>query len=100
MTHQSLDVFQRAFKKGLLKSKIPYHKKKNLTNGQYKGLKELTDNPEITIQKAEKGSAVIVMNTTDYLREGYKQLSDSNYYTKLDHDPTTEISENNQWDHT
>ena len=31
------------------------------------------------------------MNTSDYLREGYRQLSDTNFYTKLDHDPTTEI---------
>ena len=26
------------------------------------------------------------MNTKDYLREGYHQLSDPNFYCKLDHD--------------
>ena len=57
------------------------------------GLRELSDNPDITIQKADKGSAVVVMDTKDYLREGYRKLSDSNFYTKLDHDPTVEISE-------
>ena len=33
------------------------------------------------------------MNTTDYLREGYRQLSDPNFYSKLNHDPTNSISE-------
>ena len=31
------------------------------------------------------------MNTTDYLREGYRQLNEPKYYTKLDHDPTEEV---------
>ena len=33
------------------------------------------------------------MDTLDYLREGYRQLNDHNFYTKLDHDPTRDISE-------
>ena len=32
------------------------------------------------------------MNTTDYLKEGYRQLSDTNFYTKLTQDPTLDIS--------
>ena len=55
------------------------------------GLKELQQSNEIVIQKAYKGSAVVVMNTKDYLTEGYRQLSDSNFYSKIDHDPTAEI---------
>ena len=31
------------------------------------------------------------MNTKDYLREGYRQLSDNDFYTKLQNDPTLEI---------
>ena len=57
------------------------------------GLKALTDNPEIVIKKADKGSAVVVMNTTDYLREGYRQLTDIKYYTKLPDDPTDNIAQ-------
>ena len=33
------------------------------------------------------------MNTKDYLREGYRQVLDTNFYTKIDHDPTKEVSE-------
>ena len=34
------------------------------------------------------------MNTTDYLREGYRQLSDTKYYTKLPNDPTEKVATN------
>ena len=72
--HQSLDIFQRSFILGLLNSKVKtnQNQKPNLTKEQRIGLKELSDNPEIVIKKADKGSAVVVMNTTDYLREGYR----------------------------
>ena len=33
------------------------------------------------------------MNTTDYLREGYRQLNDPKFYTKVDHDPTQRIGQ-------
>ena len=92
--HQSLDIFQRSFKIGLLNSNIKHARKPNLTREQMSSLKELSDNPEIVIQKADKGSAVVVMNTTDYLREGYRQLSDTQFYTKLSHDSTQEIATN------
>ena len=34
------------------------------------------------------------MQTTDYLMEGYRQLSDKEFYTKLKEDPTINISKN------
>ena len=92
--HQSLDIFQRSFKLGLLNIKTKYNSKSNLSKEQRLGLKQLADNPEIIIKKADKGSAVVVMNTTDYLREGYRQLSDIKYYTKLPNDPTDTIADN------
>ena len=30
--------------------------------------------------------------TSDYLREAYRQLNDTNFYQKLDHDITLEVS--------
>ena len=33
------------------------------------------------------------MNTTNYLREGYRQLNDPRFYIKLDHDPTQEVAQ-------
>jgi hypothetical protein len=33
------------------------------------------------------------MNTTDYLREGLRQLQDPQFYKKLDNDPTQVFAE-------
>ena len=56
------------------------------------GLKSLKDNPDIVIKKAEKRSAVVVINTTDYLREGYRQLQDTNFYQGIPEDITSKTS--------
>ena len=65
---------------------------KKVTKEERLGLKQLSTNPEIVIKKADKGSAVVIMQTTDYLREGYRQLSDRNFYNTLTEDPTLAIS--------
>ena len=69
---KALKNFKRAFKHNLLNSKPVTHKNNNLSKTQRAGLLVLTNNPELIIKKAEKGSAVVVMNTKDYLREGYR----------------------------
>ena len=92
-THVSLNAFKHAFKKQLLHSKNHKRPKDNLTKDERTGLKSLQDNKNIVIQKADKGSAVVVMNTTDYLREGYRQLSYPKFYTKIENDPTKQVSE-------
>ena len=91
--NRTLDTYKRAFKIDLLKSKLKPNHQHNLTKEQWKGLMELRKNPEIVIKKADKGSAVVIMNTTDYLREGHRQLSDPNFYTKIREDPTEKISD-------
>ena len=92
-THISLNVFKQAFKTNLLHSKIKKKTSDNLTKDQRMILKSLSDNPEIVIKKADKGSAVVVMNTKDYLREGYRQLGDRALYTQIPEDPTHDVSE-------
>ena len=67
----------------MLESQIKHNKHNNLSKEQWKGLIELRDNPEIVINKADKGSAIVIMKTTDYLKEGYRQIGDKNFYTKL-----------------
>ena len=69
-SNKTLDSFQRAFKNDLLKSNLTKKAKPNLTKEEKLGLDALKNNPEIVLKKADKGSAVVVMNTTDYLREG------------------------------
>ena len=62
----------------------------NLTKNEWLGLKQLSKKHEIVIKKADKELAIVIMQTTDYLREGYRQLSDRSFYTKLTEGPYTQ----------
>ena len=62
----------------------PKKEKLNISEQEYLAIKSLKNNNEIVIKKADKGSATVIMNKTDYLAEGYRQLSNLNYYKKLD----------------
>ena len=63
----------------------------NLSPDEKNALKELCNNKDIIIKPADKGSAVVVMRRQDYLKEGYKQLSDPKFYRKLDNEPTADF---------
>ena len=66
---QNLDLYIKIVKIDTLMqppSQIRHHK---LSKKQYKFLKELCDNPHITFEKADKSSAVVCMNTSDYVHE-------------------------------
>ena len=91
--NRTLDLFQRSVKQEILKSKFKPIRHKNTTKGENIGMNKLTSNPHIIIKKADKGSAVVVMNTIDYLREGYRQLQDEKFYQKIPEDITPQISE-------
>ena len=90
--NKTLDTFTRSFKVNLLESWIHHPTHNNLSKEQWKGILDLKQNPDIVIKKADKSSAIVIMNTTDYLKEGYRQLGDKNFYTKLKEDPTMDIS--------
>ena len=64
----------------------------NLTPLERRAINELHNNEDIVIRRADKGGAVVIWNRNDYLREGYRQLCDSNFYTRLDHCPTKDFN--------
>lgn len=66
----------------------------NMTN-DITALQELSNNHGLTIKPADKGGAVVVMNTSDYLTEARNQLSDNNVYRLLAGDPKWDFAEKN-----
>ena len=54
--------------------------RENLTKSEREALNNLKDRTDIVIKPADKGGAVVIMNSKDYLREGLRQLNDTNYY--------------------
>ncbi|GFO43129.1 hypothetical protein PoB_006963400 [Plakobranchus ocellatus] len=60
----------------------------NICTEEKRALKELKNNADIIIKPADKGGAVVVLNTTDYIVECTGQLSNTAYYRSLNFDPT------------
>ena len=53
-----------------------------------KAIHELNSKNNIIIKPADKGSACVVMNTSDYKTEAINQLSNNKYYNKVNLDLT------------
>ncbi|XP_071144979.1 uncharacterized protein [Mytilus edulis] len=65
----------------------------NLTPDERVALTNLRDNDDIVIKPADKGSAVVVMDKSNYVQEAIRQLDDDRFYKKLNSDPTLQFSE-------
>ena len=57
--------------------------KNNLPFNEIKAIKELKNNPEVNIKKADKGSTTVIMNKQDKIAEGQIQLNDEENYRPL-----------------
>ena len=67
----------------------PSHKRRrNLKKSEYAALSSLGVNESIVIKKADKGSNIVIMNKSDYIREGLRQLMNQKFYRKLKLNPT------------
>uniref|UniRef100_A0A8C5MMF6 Reverse transcriptase n=1 Tax=Leptobrachium leishanense TaxID=445787 RepID=A0A8C5MMF6_9ANUR len=74
---------------GLPWQKVP--NRNNLSTGEWRALKELSENKKITIKQADKGGLVVVQNTDDYQAEVTRQLFDRANYRVLKSNPTAQI---------
>ena len=89
-----LDVYIKAVKTHVLSLLNNKKRRYNLNKSQHQGLKELIENPQVVLKKADKGSAVVLMNSNDYVQEINRQLSNQENYIKLHDDPTDRFSNN------
>ncbi|CAN7997262.1 unnamed protein product, partial [Ixodes hexagonus] len=64
--------------------------RRNLSQHEERALQNLTTKKEIIIKPADKGGAIVVMDTEKYNEEGHRQLNDASFYKPLDTDPTSE----------
>lgn len=63
---------------------LSVHTKPNLTVGETKALKDLSTNKNIVIKPADKGGAIVVMDTELYKIEGLRQLENKQYYKEIE----------------
>ena len=66
----------------------------NLRKEEKEGLRELRNNEQI--KPADKGGAVVVMETTDCIGECTRQLDNTTYYRIFTSDPTNSFNKKNQ----
>ena len=90
----NLEIFCRQNEYDLLSHKVPKNNFQNLTRSERDAIKSLMANKNIVVKPADKGGAVVVMNVTDYINEGLRQLTDANFYIETDVDLTHSHTEN------
>ena len=64
----------------------PTHGPRNLTSEEYKIIDKLSEDENIVIKKADKGSNIVIMNRKDYIEEGLRQLGDTKFYKSIETD--------------
>jgi hypothetical protein len=62
--------------------------KRNLSKEETRALIDLERDSSIVIKPAYKGSAVVVQDRLDYLKDGYRQLGEPIFYREVDEDLT------------
>ena len=67
------------------------NRRRKLAIKQFKALTDLKENKSILINKADKGSNVVIQNVDDYIKEGLRQMGDEKLHKKLDHYLTEEF---------
>ncbi|XP_040292328.1 oocyte zinc finger protein XlCOF22-like [Bufo bufo] len=64
----------------------------NVTADEMVALNELKHDPELTIKAADKGGAVVVLDTHKYIAEIMRQFGDNTIYRLIDSDPRFKIA--------
>ena len=66
---------------------IPQNKYNILTREEQSALYSLKNDKNIVIKSADKGSAVVVWDRNDYIKEGEEQLGHKDTYQEVCNDP-------------
>ena len=87
-----IETYLSSLEERLLDIDISSKRFNNLTKEERNALYNLRDDPTIIIKGADKGSAVVVWDREDYLKEASKQLEDKDVYEEVQNDPSTLIN--------
>ena len=59
------------------------HDEPNLSLSEYQALKSLSKNDDLVFKKADKGSAIVIMDKDNYISEALSQLNKTKYYEEI-----------------
>ena len=84
-----VETFCKSVQEEVSKFKPREPRIKNITLDEKNAIKALQNDQNIVIKKADKGSAIVVMDRCDYITEAERQLNDIDFYQKTPTDLTT-----------
>ena len=79
----NLEMFLSKVEQDLFKTTETPTRYSNLSSDEWKAIRSLADDRSIVIKKADKGSAAVVWDRVDYIKEAQKQLKGENVYKKV-----------------
>ena len=82
----AIELYLSSLEEKLMKVEVPKDKFNNLTNSGRKALYDLKNDKSIVIKSADNGSAVVVWDREDYIKEAEKQLGDEEVYEDVSKD--------------
>ena len=88
----AIEIYLSSLEEKLMNIEIPQNKDINLITEERSALYDLKNNKNIVIKSADKGSAVVVWDRDDYIKEAEKQLGDKDIYEEVCNDPGPLIS--------
>lgn len=66
--------------------------KQNTNRLEWQALRTLSRDTDLVINKADKGSCIVVQDRMEYVAQGEKHLSNTTIYEQLSEDPTIQLS--------
>ena len=92
--HHTIDTFVEAVKEDIECTKTfkPKQPHPNLEKGERKAIKEPFKRGVIIVTNADKGEAVVIVDTNDYIKEAERQLNDKGNYHVLPQESTLGIN--------
>ena len=85
---RSLETFIDMNEMELSKVIFGKNRPENITLGERQGLQDLARNDKIDIEKADKGSSIVIMDREDYVKEGLSQLENPKFYCEKSENQT------------
>ena len=82
----AIELYLSSLEEKLMKVEVPKDKFNNLTKSERKALYDLKSDKSIMIKSADMGSAAVVWNREDYIKEAEKQLGDEQVYEEVSND--------------
>ena len=86
-----LDFYIEASSQEILHAEPKTKLHSNISKAEFASLKGLARDDSIVLKKADKSGTIVIMNKCDYIAEVERQLHNSDYYEKLESNPSEEV---------